>query len=103
MFCPKCGNEVKEGDMFCGECGTRMEPLEGAGQETEVNQQEVKPHPHIASFMSEKSFPLYGNLSQNQPAACSAGAASSKAPCCAVPDEDAELPIPARSQSSRET
>ena len=41
MFCPKCGNEVKEGDMFCGECGTRMEPLEGAGQETEVNQQEV--------------------------------------------------------------
>ena len=21
MFCPKCGSEVKDGDMFCGECG----------------------------------------------------------------------------------
>jgi uncharacterized Zn finger protein (UPF0148 family) len=35
MFCPKCGSEVKDGDMFCGECGMRMEPLESENQQTE--------------------------------------------------------------------
>lgn len=32
MFCPNCGSEVKEGDMFCGECGTRMEQPKPAEQ-----------------------------------------------------------------------
>lgn len=25
MFCPNCGSEMKEGDVFCGECGARIE------------------------------------------------------------------------------
>lgn len=24
MFCTKCGNELKDGDLFCGKCGTRV-------------------------------------------------------------------------------
>lgn len=24
MFCPNCGNKVKDGSLFCGECGTSL-------------------------------------------------------------------------------
>jgi uncharacterized membrane protein YvbJ len=24
MFCPKCGNEIKEGASFCPKCGTKV-------------------------------------------------------------------------------
>lgn len=24
MFCPKCGNEMKEGTCFCSKCGTKV-------------------------------------------------------------------------------
>ena len=24
MFCPKCGNEIKEGVSFCPKCGTKV-------------------------------------------------------------------------------
>ena len=24
MFCPKCGNEIKEGTSFCSKCGTKV-------------------------------------------------------------------------------
>ena len=24
MFCPKCGNELKPGHLFCGQCGTKV-------------------------------------------------------------------------------
>ena len=40
MFCPKCGSEVKDGDMFCGECGMRMEPLESADRKPEDSRPE---------------------------------------------------------------
>ncbi len=25
MFCPKCGSEIEEGNVFCTECGTGIE------------------------------------------------------------------------------
>lgn len=31
-LCPNCGSEVEEGAIFCGECGTRMEPVEEADE-----------------------------------------------------------------------
>lgn len=31
MFCPKCGNELKEGAQFCDKCGT---PLNGSAPKT---------------------------------------------------------------------
>lgn len=39
MFCPNCGNEVKDGDLFCGECGTKIEPMKGKKQE--IPKQEI--------------------------------------------------------------
>lgn len=31
MFCPKCGNEVKEGASFCGRCGHALRKMSGGG------------------------------------------------------------------------
>ena len=28
MFCPNCGSEVKDDDLFCGECGAKIERTE---------------------------------------------------------------------------
>lgn len=39
MYCPKCGNEVKNGSNFCGKCGAMVEARSGS---------------------REKSFPLQG-------------------------------------------
>lgn len=32
MFCPNCGNEVREGAAFCPNCGNRI----GGGTETKT-------------------------------------------------------------------
>jgi hypothetical protein len=32
-YCPKCGNKVTEGDLYCSACGTRLEQVAGT-QET---------------------------------------------------------------------
>jgi len=24
MFCPKCGNQMNDNDVFCGSCGSRV-------------------------------------------------------------------------------
>ena len=29
MYCPKCGNELKDGVMFCGNCGMSVNAIEG--------------------------------------------------------------------------
>lgn len=43
MFCPNCGNKVKEGAKFCGECGNKIEITELAESsetvENEINEQ----------------------------------------------------------------
>ena len=32
MICKKCGNEIKDGEKFCGKCGTKND-----GQNTDKN------------------------------------------------------------------
>ena len=34
MFCPKCGKETEDGELFCGNCGAKMEtePAPKAGK-----------------------------------------------------------------------
>ena len=34
MICKKCGNEIKEGILFCPVCGTRQATVEAAGSES---------------------------------------------------------------------
>ena len=45
LFCPKCGAEFSEGDLFCVECGNKIEPrkpqesvIKGSNVETEETQ-----------------------------------------------------------------
>ena len=28
MYCPKCGNEIKDGDLFCDKCGMKVDQQE---------------------------------------------------------------------------
>lgn len=32
MFCTKCGNEIKVGDLFCGKCGAKVNAEQSQGQ-----------------------------------------------------------------------
>lgn len=41
MFCPNCGKEVKDGDMFCGECGAKVT----LDDQAEPLKEEVKKEP----------------------------------------------------------
>ena len=38
MNCPKCGNEMNEGDVFCGKCGFNVE------EKAEKEKGEIKEH-----------------------------------------------------------
>ena len=42
MFCPNCGSEVKDDDLFCGECGAKIERTEVP--ESEPVKKEAAPH-----------------------------------------------------------
>ena len=66
MFCPKCGSEVKDGDMFCGECGMRMEPLESENQQTESQKTADQNE-------TQKSRPVQPNQAPNKAPAKSGG------------------------------
>lgn len=66
MFCPKCGSEVKDGDMFCGECGMRMEPLESENQQTESQKTADQNE-------TQKSKPVQPNQAPNKAPAKSGG------------------------------
>lgn len=37
MFCRKCGNELKEDDVFCNKCGTKVELTENTIQSEDNN------------------------------------------------------------------
>ena len=41
MFCPNCGSEVKDDDLFCGECGAKIEHTEVP--ESELVKKEAAP------------------------------------------------------------
>ena len=36
MFCPKCGNDIPEGDKFCNKCGSKIKAPEGQGFNAEA-------------------------------------------------------------------
>ena len=48
MFCPKCGSEVKDDDLFCGECGAKIERTEVP--ESEPVKKEAAPPVRTAGF-----------------------------------------------------
>ena len=56
MFCPNCGSEVKDDDLFCGECGAKIEHTEVP--ESEPVKKEAAPQSEsvrIAAGFSDKA------------------------------------------------
>ena len=39
MFCPNCGNEIKGGDLFCGECGFKIDGNNAGTESAQINKQ----------------------------------------------------------------
>ncbi len=39
MFCPNCGNEIKDGDLFCGECGFKIDGNNAGTESAQINKQ----------------------------------------------------------------
>lgn len=47
MFCPKCGNEIKEGVSFCPKCGTKVASNQENFQQNNYKSQNYGQKPHI--------------------------------------------------------
>lgn len=43
MFCPNCGSEIKDTDLFCGECGARIEPVKQEAPKSKPTQPKTEP------------------------------------------------------------
>lgn len=58
MFCPNCGNEVKNGDLFCDKCGARIEPEQENKEKfenvnTQSNVQSIRKDTRESKFSSK--------------------------------------------------
>lgn len=47
MFCPKCGNEIKEGVSFCPKCGTKVASNQENFQQNNYKSQNYGQKPHV--------------------------------------------------------
>lgn len=47
MFCPKCGNEIKEGTRFCSKCGNEVASNQENFQQNNYKSQNYGQKPHI--------------------------------------------------------
>ena len=46
MFCDNCGNELREGALFCPKCGTPVNVIHSVQDEVEQNQYVNDSHDH---------------------------------------------------------
>ena len=65
MFCQRCGSPMKEGQAFCGKCGTAVQPVTPAVQPTQPMEESVQPEtsptvqptqPAVDQLMPVESF-----------------------------------------------
>lgn len=59
MQCKKCGAELIEGDLFCGECGTKVEEEAATSkQDKVVNEKTTHEDPEETKKQLKKRFQL---------------------------------------------
>ena len=62
MFCPKCGNEIKEATKFCPRCGKELVNQQGSAQQnsnqTQNSQQTKNVKKHTMKTISSKNMEL---------------------------------------------
>lgn len=60
MFCPKCGNEIKEATKFCPKCGKELVNQQGSAQQnsnqTQNSQQNKNVKKHTMKTISSKNM-----------------------------------------------
>lgn len=60
MFCKKCGKEMKEGDMFCGECGERVvESRDNSQQNNSYKVEQSVPSFNVNNIQILKLIKIY--------------------------------------------
>lgn len=50
MFCPKCGNEIKEGASFCPKCGTKVARNQENFQQNNYKSQNSQQNKNVKSI-----------------------------------------------------
>lgn len=59
MFCPKCGNELPEGALFCSSCGLKLDFIQENNESSAEQKKDVPIDPYQEEPVFEEDIPAY--------------------------------------------